>query len=603
MSRLIRICDSQRRKSFVKCCPTVANVLEKGRSHFEKELTSIVLEADGSMIVEDEVLDLLSSEGLSFMLLGNSEEWSEKNTTTSVDENKKHDIQQTQTFQEPSRSSSVMDSTLSSIASIELAECDAVFGNVSNVSTLEDPLALPNLSCGDKRKLADSVEETSNKRTKDISTETLVTCNVSEIEEDKSSLQEMETDSQEKEISSKTVDQNRVPRIQQSIKHDLSAPLKLANFQINWKILPSDVMHQLQGHEPSAGYRGISETNYNRLVDHVTAQLRTITTKIPFSIFKKHALKITTEYSVLRDYNDDGDVIGDGSNSLADKLRNHNSYLNRTRRTEKQTTHNKGCSNRQCKAGIREEYYKSGKTYCSKEHLMLLSRNNPESMQLNDEVLTSTEAFIRYKIDSSMTIEKLCQEIPMIRRNELLNYHFFKGTGVDAETFTTNFAKKRTKLIKVAKVYKKSLNITSSASDLEILEGVAKLLHEDFSCLIHELENTDENLHLDDVFPSIIIRNDQFFIYADHELVTTGVNTIIRAVQQLLVVYFVYFFKYPKQISKTLEFLQMYLLKIYPEHGTRSMATIVGGQQRMVASLISKITKLEWKNQLVENER
>lgn len=47
-----------------------------GRSHFEKFFTNIVLEDDGSFILDDEVLEILSSEKFLLMLLGDSEKWS-----------------------------------------------------------------------------------------------------------------------------------------------------------------------------------------------------------------------------------------------------------------------------------------------------------------------------------------------------------------------------------------------------------------------------------------------------------------------------------------------------------------------------------------------
>lgn len=62
-------------------------IITTGRVYFQKQLTKIVLEEDGSMIIEDEVLDLLSAEGFSFMLLQDSEEWSRSNVTSRIEGN------------------------------------------------------------------------------------------------------------------------------------------------------------------------------------------------------------------------------------------------------------------------------------------------------------------------------------------------------------------------------------------------------------------------------------------------------------------------------------------------------------------------------------
>lgn len=267
---------------------------------------------------------------------------------------------------------------------------------------------------------------------------------------------------------------------------DISTSLKLSQFQINWKTIPHDIIQQLEGRQPNIGYKGISVTNYNRLVDHITAQIRAISTRIPFQIFRKLALQTSNKYTNLRDCDDDGLIIGDGSYSLADKLRNHNSYLNRAHRTERHTTTSKHQTNRQCTVGVREHYYKSGRNYCSKEHLKLLTTENAND--LSDEVLLGTEAYMRFKIDNSMNLPKLLEDLPVIRQNVVLYNHFNQATGCSADAFTTNFTNKKEKLIEVSKLYNRSLHISSSASDFEVVEGVAKLLGENLVSLLYEVK-------------------------------------------------------------------------------------------------------------------
>ncbi|XP_065093826.1 uncharacterized protein LOC135714407 isoform X1 [Ochlerotatus camptorhynchus] len=573
------------------------------------------------------------------MLLENSEEWTlaESNLTFSIGNNDQFNTQQTQISQEllNCQPPSAINSAL---LSIEYGNCDIVNASVSNLSTKEDPLAVPSTSRLEKRKLSlDDSAHLTHKRIANLSTDQYSsilsiasTCttreeaycsniyvNDSQLSVQDDTLSVSVTSGVEENSSSQGVDDTAATPDPNTLSqkctaqvpvapknNDLPTSVKLAKFEVDWKIIPNDVMHQLQGRQPNVGYRGISETNYNRFVDHVTAQIRTTSSKIPFFVFRRVALKIINKYPTLRDCDDEGHTIGDGSNSLADKLRNHNAYLNRAHRSEVHTTRRKVCFNRRCTVGVRPEYFKSGTNHCSKDLLIVLTRKRVDN--LNEDALIGTEAFIRHKIDSSINLHTLHQELPSIGRNEVLNYHFYRATGCSAEAFSTNFAKKRAKLIEVSKSYKRPLHIPSKASDFEVLEGVSRLLGENVSSLIHEIEDIHE-MQSTDNFPSIVFldqtdNGQKFFIQAENTLLTLGVNNIIHAFQQLLAVYFVYFYKYPKDVSKTLEFLQMFLLKLYPENGTRSTATIVGRHQRMVTSLISKISKLDWRKQQTENK-
>lgn len=377
---------------------------------------------------------------------------------------------------------------------------------------MEDPLAIPSTSGLTKRKSSlYGVEEVPDKRKSITSADQIIirnpsiasSCGTAEVtnsvfdDEMQLSLHAgasiiVENSPAQEEnciaITSKGADQKGKTQIPPTQEPGLSAAMKFSRFEINWKQIPNDVMDQLKGRQPDAGYKGISQTNYNRFVDHVIAQIRIICTKIPFNLIKKVALTITQKYPTLRDCDDDGNVIGDGSNSLADKLRNHNSYLNRAYRSEHQVASKKHCFKRQCKVGVRVEYYKNSKKHCNKEHLLLLTRMDTYTSLLDEHVLSSTEGFVRYKIDSCITLTALHKELPAIRRNELLNFHFQKATGCNADIFSTNYKEKKTKLIEVSKLFKKPLHILTNANDLDVIEGVAKLLNESTTSLIHTVE-------------------------------------------------------------------------------------------------------------------
>ena len=75
--------------------------------------------------------------------------------------------------------------------------------------------------------------------------------------------------------------------------------------------------------------------DYNRPVDHVVGQIRHICgPKIPFAVCRRLASNIIPEFPNLCDHDDDGVVIGEGTGGLGKKLKNRNSYLNRSQVAE-----------------------------------------------------------------------------------------------------------------------------------------------------------------------------------------------------------------------------------------------------------------------------
>lgn len=121
-------------------------------------------------------------------------------------------------------------------------------------------------------------------------------------------------------------------------KIDAPTAMQLARFEINWSSIPSEIVLQLECPVEDCGYFGVTETTYNRLVDQVVGQLRVISTRIPYNVFRQVASKITLKYKALMDIDDDGNPIGDGFGSLTEKLRNHNSYVDQSFKPGKRTS-------------------------------------------------------------------------------------------------------------------------------------------------------------------------------------------------------------------------------------------------------------------------
>lgn len=563
--KLIRICDATRRKSIIKCPPTISAVLSKGETYFNKRLSRVVLEADGFMISENDVLEMCISDGFTFMLLGEFEIWQAEIGTSST--GMSDSTQETNSI--------LCTSVLSNTSAVEQSADD------SQLSDMSDQIASVS---GTSNFIMPILEDQPHPPTSQIVT--LLQINSTDVTND--AVLATSQDPQENSVSF-TAD------IQRPAKINASVAMQFTRFDVNWKAIPSDILTQLECPDEDCNFSGLSETGYNRLVDQVVGQLRVIATRIPATVFRQVASKITTKYSILLDIDDEGTVVGDGSGSLAEKMRNHNSYLNRSYKPGMKLKHKLGKHpSRQCWAGVKEDYYASGEPNVCKDSLMKLTRGE---ITQND-VITKTVKYIRYKIDNSETLKQLIIDLPVLRKTEVLDYHFEMATGVKPETFEKNFKLKRNKLIEISKTYRdKSIHIKDD-NELQYFTSISKMLKEDFSTIIFFFEQGHpiENLNIAHPFPVLAAfdRGDAtiYYVHAEGTVLTNGCGSIVTAIQSLFEIYYIYFFHYPKELSKTLEFLQIFLLRIVPDKGTRSTATIVAKQQRLVRGLLMKIAKL-----------
>lgn len=79
-------------------------------------------------------------------------------------------------------------------------------------------------------------------------------------------------------------------------------------------------------------------------------------------------------------------------------------------------------------------------------------------------------------------------------------------------------------------------------------------------------------------------------MFAEQAQLSEGTHEIVKALAELMAVHYIYNFMYMKGVSKVLEFIQVYFLKITPSTGTKSKATRKSKQQRLVQSVIEAIS-------------
>ena len=226
--------------------------------------------------------------------------------------------------------------------------------------------------------------------------------------------------------------------------------------------------------------------DYNRPVDHVVGQIRHICgPKIPFAVCRRLASNIIPEFPNLCDHDDDGVVIDEGTGSLGKKLKNRNSYLNRSQVAEQLDIIRKLGNDikRQCRAGVKKKYFTSGHPYITRTDLCMLANN-----ELSADVLNETKFYIRYKMDST-DIKTLITELPCLKQKGMIDFHFAAATGKIADEFTRQFYLKKKKKLHLSRTYRnKTLHLTNSATDLEIILGLGRLLRENVAEFIHQFQ-------------------------------------------------------------------------------------------------------------------
>lgn len=241
-----------------------------------------------------------------------------------------------------------------------------------------------------------------------------------------------------------------------------SASYLLSNFTIDWNQIGAEIINEMNA--CISNNKPLSVQTYNRLTALIVEQVRNVASKIPFKIFLNLALDAVKKYPILLDCDEKGNVMGDGSASLAEKLRN--------------------IAKGKCLAGIKNSYYNSGSQECSRN--LIASLKHCTSENLTENILNSTLSFLRYKLDNTELVQ-LVQEIPIVRHYKFITHHFMAATGCNPSDFNSNYDGNRRRIIKALKKKCKS-KITSSSSDMVIFEAISKTLKENIQDLVKVFE-------------------------------------------------------------------------------------------------------------------
>lgn len=283
--------------------------------------------------------------------------------------------------------------------------------------------------------------------------------------------------------------------IQKSLKKHASSAMKFRCFEINWGKVSDNILGQLNNLQafktsnPGCSIPGslrLGRSDVSNLVNNIVDQLRTSDPRIKAETMEMVAKTVLRKFPCLEFTDDDGFGNGMSYVVIKQKMINRNTYLNRFRETsdKKLVVPNKG---RNVHAGTLKNYWQHSSKDCQKELLSKLRRDEPNL--LTDEFLANSQAYVRFKFSNATDLNQLFTEFPVLRRRNVLNFHFEKATGVNIMDFCKYYSMKRTKIIDYSNsTSQKFPHLPKDCSDIEVFKFLACIVGENLNDLILKKE-------------------------------------------------------------------------------------------------------------------
>lgn len=236
--------------------------------------------------------------------------------------------------------------------------------------------------------------------------------------------------------------------------------LLFANYKFNFKSIPSLISNELEA------ANSLNITLKHDFIHHVVNDLRKISLSIPMEIFRSVAKEITArypkEFSIL-DKNDK--ILDTDSITLASSLLNHHQYLNRGTKRPLEPVHLRPKNFKKIKNlsdGVDNFFAILPEDTTNLENMRLWMREHADIKILStDELHIETEYFEKTfpiqrqflnDINSPPTIQQIKSEWPHLLKNKYILQHFNKlFVNVDTNQFPTEYDVLSTKIIEKSK--------------------------------------------------------------------------------------------------------------------------------------------------------
>lgn len=389
--------------------------------------------------------------------------------------------------------------------------------------------------------------------------------------------------------------------VQKSCKKQATSVMKFRSFEVNWEKVSDNLLDRLNSLQE---YRAKNSTAVPRsmrfkktelicLVNSVVDQMRCIDTRIRADVMETVAQQILRKYPCLEILDDDGFSNGLSHITIKHKMINRNTYLNRIDNDVpkvKQLTE----EFRNRRAGTMKEYWNVSTKQCSKEILSKLRRDEPAL--LTAEFLMASQGFVRSRLDQKKDLSSIVSEFPVLRRRQLLSFHFKQATGIEIDMLRKYYDSKKAKIVGYSAT-QKTHALCETSTDYDVFNFLAKLLDENLDGLVLKKEiGTRIDEFRDEIAGPLLLCIDTgngslYYVYADNARLTEGTHDFLNGMQDLMCIQYVYSLMYTKSATKLLELVQEYFLKIFPAKGSKSKAVRVGKQQRTVRKVIAALSQ------------
>lgn len=318
------------------------------------------------------------------------------------------------------------------------------------------------------------------------------------------SMEEEEEEEDDEDNVSMTGDENVSPNtsrkrsvsnedvaLMKSKKRHASTEMKFRAFNINWSKVTDNILERLKSLQD---YRDtnpgksvplsvqLPKTDMTTLTNIIVDQLRCIDTKIPACTMEAVARQVYAKYSGLQFMDDDGYLNDQSYVSFKHKLISRNSYLNRFKNpAAPKISAAEVRRNKNIKAGTLAEYWKASSKNCAKDIVTKLARDDPKI--LTEEFLSASQSYVRFRLDEPKLLKEIVAGLPILRRRQLISFHFEKATGVPIDTMEKLFVAKRSKIIDFLRSRPKN-TLSEAPSDRDIIASMCSLLGESVAELI-----------------------------------------------------------------------------------------------------------------------
>lgn len=275
-----------------------------------------------------------------------------------------------------------------------------------------------------------------------------------------------------------------------------TSSIKLAQFQIPWEKIPSDIVQILENKRDIGTY-------INKLANVLVDEMRIISNKVPMTVIKSIARNISSQFpESFVEKDDSNNLINSEPVALINTMKNRVNFLNRApkrplslhnpvvpiKERRKTDTLTASCSNWQ--PGVSLNQMESHKI--KQQQLMHWHKTNQNSSEILETItdfMKNTYAAQRVYLNNRKEIPQIVdvkQNWPYLFVKPHMFNHLDLLLNMNTQCFVNNFNTSKQKVSSVLQSKKIITNTTNNDND--IINGIVNFFHEDINFLYKKIE-------------------------------------------------------------------------------------------------------------------